>query len=371
VLTAWAVTTNPGKRRRPELHPPGPFALRSAPMQILHKLLALFRRKHVAASAEVVPTTAADPSAMLPRSVRQPVVATLMSEPWEEIAGFTYRRVSIRAWDEASLRKERERLARLKTHGPEPESQDSDGRSVYISCPAEYRRRNGLLEIRDDGIAFKGDVAIEIPWKNVAHLAQGDTDDAEDVLAVQEGKRRTATRFALFGNDSAYALYVAFRVWGRAKAGSLSAAPDRPHVTRESPTCDLSTSDGSCDFHIVGESNYQPELRNVSQSGREFIARLAHESSNRFDPNAIRVCSPRGRTIGYLNREHALDYREAFAMLAQHGREGQCRAKLIGGVGLKKSFGVLLNLADPESLLMRIRDSVAPGTIAPSSVQPF
>jgi HIRAN domain len=136
-------------------------------------------------------------------------------------------------------------------------------------------------------------------------------------------------------------------------------------------TLNLSSSKGDCDFSIVGESNYQPELRQISKSGRSFVAHVMAEPDNSFDPNAIRVCSERGRTIGYFSREYAQDYHEVFTMLARGGHIGSCRAKLIGGVGAKKSFGAMLNIGDSEDLLVLIRDTLNPGTSASSSVNPF
>jgi hypothetical protein len=50
---------------------------------------------------------------------------------------------------------------------------------------------------------------------------------------------------------------------------------------------------------------------------------------------------------------------------------GACRAELIGGVGEKRSFRVMPNLKDPETILTDIRDTLAPGTAASSSVQTF
>ena len=35
----------------------------------------------------------------------------------------------------------------------------------------------------------------------------------------------------------------------------------------------LSFQPGECDFHILGESNYQPELRRIAKSGRMFVYR--------------------------------------------------------------------------------------------------
>ena len=146
-------------------------------------------------------------------------------------------------------------------------------------------------------------------------------------------------------------------------------ARDRDDYTLQA--LDLSDPAGECDFHIVGEANHQPELRRIARSGRAFLAVLAPERSNRYDPNAIRVYAADGRTIGYLSRDYAVEYFEVFALLEQHGRVGACRAKLIGGIGEKKSFGVMLNLKDPETILTDIRDTLAPGTAASANVHPF
>jgi len=100
------------------------------------------------------------------------------------------------------------------------------------------------------------------------------------------------------------------------------------------------------------------------------VVAVMPEPTNPRDPHAIRVCAEGGRTIGYLDRDYALQYQEAFALLATHWHVGACRAKLIGGIGDKKSFGVMLNLKDPESVLIDIRDTLAPGTAASDTVQP-
>jgi hypothetical protein len=44
---------------------------------------------------------------------------------------------------------------------------------------------------------------------------------------------------------------------------------------------------------------------------------------------------------------------------------------LIGGVGEKRSFGVMLNLKDAETILTDIRETVTPGSPVSNSVQPF
>jgi hypothetical protein len=165
---------------------------------------------------------------------------------------------------------------------------------------------------------------------------------------------------------------LAYWVWIE-KNRNRKAEPEAPAAppTRDLRALDLSAAGGDTDFHIVGEASYQPELRRVARSGRTFTAVLMAEPTNPHDPNAIRVCAEGGKTVGYLSREYCIDYKEVFALLAAHGHVGACRAKLIGGVGDKKSYGVMLNLRDPESLLVDIRDTLAPGTPVSDNVQPF
>lgn len=165
-------------------------------------------------------------------------------------------------------------------------------------------------------------------------------------------------------------------VWHSRKRPRMAGFPPSAIIANDAndlsvQALDLSDPCGECDFHIVGESNYQPELRRVSRSGRTFLAVLAPERNNPRDPNAIRVIAEGGRPVGYLSRDYARDYREVFALLEQHGRVGACRAKLIGGIGHKKSFGVMLNLKDPETILVDIRDTLSPGAAVSESVEPF
>jgi hypothetical protein len=168
---------------------------------------------------------------------------------------------------------------------------------------------------------------------------------------------------------------LAFWVWierSRNRRDRLSGAAVQPRAdTQTIQAFDLSDRRGDTDFHIVGESRYQPELRRVAKSGRLFTAVLMPEPTNPYDRNAICVTAEAGKTVGYLDRAWAVEYQEVFALLARHGRVGACRAKLIGGVGNKKSYGVLLNLRDRESLLVDIRDALAPGTPVSDHVQPF
>ena len=70
---------------------------------------------------------------------------------------------------------------------------------------------------------------------------------------------------------------------------------------------------------------------------------LMPEPTNAVDPNAIRVAAEGADTIGYLSREDAVHYAPVFALLARHNLVGICQARLTGGTGAKRSFGVLLD----------------------------
>jgi hypothetical protein len=154
----------------------------------------------------------------------------------------------------------------------------------------------------------------------------------------------------------------------RRKGPAARRSPSREQAHQ---ALDLSDPAGECDFHIVGESNYQPELRRVAKSGRTFLAVVMREPTNPADPNAIRVLAEGGKTVGYMSRDYAAEYQNVFRLLEKHGRVGACRAKLIGGVGHKKSFGVMINIKDTETILVDVRDTLEPGQAVAADVQPF
>ena len=120
-------------------------------------------------------------------------------------------------------------------------------------------------------------------------------------------------------------------------------------------------ADGFC--AVVGESYYQDALRatrpgcTIGPDGRPaFTAALLPEPDNPYDPNAIAVYSPKGK-VGHLSRDHALDYRELFAEVTLRGYDGgACPACLVGGEPEKPSFGVVLQLADPDDCLIELTD---------------
>lgn len=104
---------------------------------------------------------------------------------------------------------------------------------------------------------------------------------------------------------------------------------------------------------VVGESQYQDAIeRSYVRHGGDghdlkVTAAVVPEDGNRHDRNAVRV-EIDGRTVGYLPREIAPDYR------ATMGRQpGTCSAKIVGGFmkddGSQASYGVKLNAKWPPA----------------------
>jgi len=105
---------------------------------------------------------------------------------------------------------------------------------------------------------------------------------------------------------------------------------------------------------VVGEASYQGDLqrayRRYGGDGHDLrvAAVLQPEQGNRFDANAVMVVID-GRTVGYLPRDRAAEYRDAI------GRQtAGCSAKIIGGFklnnGSQAHYGVRLNVSWPPRL---------------------
>ena len=101
---------------------------------------------------------------------------------------------------------------------------------------------------------------------------------------------------------------------------------------------------------VVGESHYRPALASITGNrtlpglGIKVMAALVCENSNAFDANAVRV-EVRGKTVGYLSREDAVDYRRRLRD-AGKGETTQWVAARIGGGGAGRHYGVYLDLPD-------------------------
>lgn len=132
---------------------------------------------------------------------------------------------------------------------------------------------------------------------------------------------------------------------------------------------------------VVGESRCQSVLE-VAAEGRsvdgarqpDHIGVLLPEPTNVYDANAVRVFLPAGR-VGYLSRDDAVRYRATIDELAARGQVLAARASITGGWdrgdGDRGSFGVVLYMNDPDSLLREIREGSEQSTspAQPAAVQ--
>lgn len=136
-----------------------------------------------------------------------------------------------------------------------------------------------------------------------------------------------------------------FAIRGRA---SSSSGRDQRH----SPVARL-PGPGTFDFDIVGESKYQDALEAIC-GGRDrdgvekrVEATLVLEDENPHDNKAVRV-DVQGRTVGYLSREAARNYRKQIAKAGHPRLTAVCDAIIVGGWQRSKkdvgSFGVKLDL---------------------------
>ncbi len=82
---------------------------------------------------------------------------------------------------------------------------------------------------------------------------------------------------------------------------------------------------------VVGEASYQADIESLYRKhggdGHDLkvSAVVAPEEGNQFDANAVRI-EIDGRTVGYLSRSMAVEYRAALGVTV-----GRCSAKIGGG----------------------------------------
>jgi hypothetical protein len=137
-------------------------------------------------------------------------------------------------------------------------------------------------------------------------------------------------------------------------------------------------------LEVVGESYRQDTLRRVAAratgpepfladlSGRArkiaetepqrrwFRVALIREEDSKHDRNAIAAYADGVGLIGYLSRDDAVDYQPIFATLSARGCSvASCPAFLIGGEPGKPSYGVMLCLSNPDTIV-RDLDEGAP-----------
>lgn len=138
------------------------------------------------------------------------------------------------------------------------------------------------------------------------------------------------------------------RLFGRPQTGTARPRPPLPALPYEPDIM------GDIEIAVVGESNYQPALRDalarllIDDHGEQVLpVRLRCEPTNRYDKNAVQVCTISGATLGYLSRDDAEDYCEAIAAV---GGSVVTKARLRGGTPGKPSIGVWLDLCEPDEI---------------------
>jgi len=240
--------------------------------------------------------------------------------------------------------------ATFAEQGLRPIDHTADGQAVYLRRDVELRNNPGQLEVRDDGVCFRGEVLLDIPWSNVQHVAEtSHTYQGLDYVAVaiQEGKRRTPTKFAFPQQRGAqHACKVVIAAWERAKqrpqkeTTAAPTGPPPPQIAGSQPWT------GYGYLAVVGESQYQDALARIGEKIQTCSATLLPEPSNPFDGNAV-VVQIDGMTVGYLCRADARRYQRRLLALTV---PMQVPAKLIGGTADKPSYGVLLDHRDVERL---------------------
>ncbi len=93
---------------------------------------------------------------------------------------------------------------------------------------------------------------------------------------------------------------------------------------------------GTYRLPVVGESNYQNHLERIcgkrKRDGEDRIidAILVLEDTNPHDKNAVRI-EIRGMTVGYLSRDHAMQYRKKLKRAGHPKIKGTCSANIRGG----------------------------------------
>ncbi len=111
-------------------------------------------------------------------------------------------------------------------------------------------------------------------------------------------------------------------------------------------------------LQIVGESHYQDALEEIcgprTEDGEDRIvdAQLIPENDNPHDPLAVRIDID-GRTVGYLSRAHAREYRQHLEEAGLAGTAAFCQARIRGGWDRGPDdqgfYGVFLDLSTDAS----------------------
>lgn len=141
---------------------------------------------------------------------------------------------------------------------------------------------------------------------------------------------------------------------------SLRAGKQSPPPPGTSRTVASLYGDGSFAVPVVGESHYQDAISRavggITEEGADAIvdAEVILENENPHDPNAVKVAIG-GRTVGYLERDFAPEFRRQIQAKAPGHTRFPCKARVRGGWDRgpndRGQFGVRLDIVTgaPES----------------------
>ena len=114
---------------------------------------------------------------------------------------------------------------------------------------------------------------------------------------------------------------------------------------------------GTYEFTVVGTARYQDALEAICGGHREdghnfkTTASLVLEDDNAHDNQAVRI-DIKGKTVGYLSREYARQYRRMLNRTRHPRITASCGAMIVGGWdqggGDRGLFGVRLDLPTKE-----------------------
>jgi hypothetical protein len=134
-----------------------------------------------------------------------------------------------------------------------------------------------------------------------------------------------------------------------------------PLYDPKDPLLHIGRGVGGFELEIVGESHYQDTLSNLrddNDNGAKWIKSDFHilpEPTNPYDPDAIRVATTSGETVGYFSRRDAQRYKSCVARGLEHWGTLWCRGLFVGGSGDKESIGVRLDVLPPRDLIALLK----------------
>ena len=124
----------------------------------------------------------------------------------------------------------------------------------------------------------------------------------------------------------------------------------------ENKKTEINAGCGQFGLEVVGESQYQPAIGRASKQARRqgerriIRVRVEREPTNPHDPQAVRIISSDGETVGYLSRESASSYQKVLTELEKAGLTVTCAASVYGGDAERPTLGLYLDLLFPKKL---------------------